>query len=70
MQWKSFSKLKNSDTMNIIIKPVITEKMTNLGEKLNRYGFIVHKRANKLQIKKAVEDLYGVDVDSVNTMNY
>jgi large subunit ribosomal protein L23 len=56
--------------MNIIIKPVITEKMTNLGEKLNRYGFIVHKRANKLQIKKAVEELYGVDVDSVNTMNY
>lgn len=56
--------------MNIIIKPVITEKMTNLGEKLNRYGFIVHKRANKLQIKKAVENLYGVDVDSVNTMNY
>ncbi len=56
--------------MNIIIKPVITEKMTDLGEKLNRYGFIVHKKANKLQIKKAVEDLYGVDVDSVNTMNF
>lgn len=56
--------------MNIIIKPVITEKMTDLGEKLNRYGFIVHKKANKLQIKKAVEELYGVDVDTVNTMNY
>ena len=56
--------------MNIIIKPVITEKMTDLGEKLNRYGFIVHKKANKLQIKKAVEELYGVDVDNVNTMNY
>ena len=56
--------------MNIIIKPVITEKMTGLGEKLNRYGFIVHKGANKLQIKKAVEELYGVDVDAVNTMNY
>ena len=56
--------------MNIIIKPVITEKMTDMGEKLNRYGFIVHKKANKLQIKKAVEELYGVDVDTVNTMNY
>ncbi len=56
--------------MNIIIKPVITEKMTDLGEKLNRYGFIVHKKANKLQIKNAVEELYGVDVNTVNTMNY
>ena len=56
--------------MNIIIKPVITEKMTMMGEKLNRYGFIVHKKANKLQIKKAVEELYGVDVNNVNTMNY
>ncbi|RLD58955.1 MAG: 50S ribosomal protein L23 [Bacteroidetes bacterium] len=56
--------------MNIILKPVITEKMTKLGEKLNRFGFIVHKKANKIQIKNAVEELYGVDVESVNTMNY
>jgi len=56
--------------MNIILKPVITEKMTKLGEKLNRFGFIVHKKANKVEIKKAVEELYGVDVESVNTMNY
>ncbi len=56
--------------MNIILKPVITEKMTGLGEKLNRFGFIVHKQANKVQIKNAVEELYGVDVESVNTMNY
>jgi large subunit ribosomal protein L23 len=56
--------------MNIIVKPVITEKMTGLGEKYNRYGFIVHKKANKLEIKKAVKDLYGVDVESVNTMFY
>jgi large subunit ribosomal protein L23 len=55
---------------NIIIKPVITEKMTGLGEKLNRFGFIVNKKANKIQIKNAVEDFYGVDVISVNTMNY
>jgi large subunit ribosomal protein L23 len=55
--------------MNVIIKPVITEKMTAQGENLNRFGFIVHRKANKLQIKKAVEDLYGVDVEAVNTMN-
>ncbi len=56
--------------MNIIIKPIITEKMTAMGDKMNRYGFVVHKKANKLQIKKAIEDLYGVDVNSVNTINY
>ncbi len=54
--------------MNVIIKPLITEKMTGLGEKLNRYGFIVHKKANKLQIKQAIEELYGVTVCSVSTM--
>ncbi len=56
--------------MIIIKKPIITEKMTAISEKLNRYGFIVDVRANKLQIKKAVEDLYGVQVASVNTMRY
>ena len=56
--------------MEIIIKPIITEKMTQLGEELNRYGFIVNKRANKLQIKKAINDLYGVEVVDVNTMIY
>jgi len=56
--------------MKIIIKPVITEKMAGLGEKMNRYGFVVIKKANKIQIKKAVEELYGVDVETVNTMNY
>ena len=56
--------------MIIIQKPVITEKMTAISEKLNRYAFIVDKRANKIQIKKAVEDLYGVKVTAVNTMNY
>ncbi len=56
--------------MNIIIKPIITEKMTQMGEQLNRYGFIVDRRANKLQIKKAIKDLYGVDVVDVNTMVY
>ena len=56
--------------MDIIVKPVITEKMTEMGEDLNRYGFIVNRKANKLQIKKAVEDLYGVEVVAVNTMTY
>ena len=54
--------------MTIILKPIITEKMTHLGEKLNRYGFMVDRRANKLQIMQAIKDLYGVDVASVNTM--
>jgi large subunit ribosomal protein L23 len=54
--------------MTVIMKPIITEKMTQMGEKLNRYGFMVDRRANKLQIKQAIKDLYGVDVASVNTM--
>jgi len=56
--------------MNIIIKPIITEKMTAKSEKLSQYGFIVDKKVNKLQIKKAVEEMYGVNVIAVNTVNY
>lgn len=56
--------------MEIIIKPILTEKMTIQGEKLNRYGFIVNPQANKLQVKQAVENLYGVVVTDVNTCNY
>ena len=56
--------------MGVIFKPVITEKMTDKGEKLNQFGFIVEKTANKIQIKGEVEELYGVQVLSVNTMNY
>ncbi len=44
--------------------------MTIQGEKLNRYGFLVDRRANKLQIKQAVESMYGVTVVDVNTVNY
>jgi large subunit ribosomal protein L23 len=55
--------------MNVLIKPIITEKMTQGAEKLNRYGFVVAKGANKLQIKSAVEKMYGVTVKDVNTMN-
>lgn len=54
--------------MAIIIKPIVTEKMTQLGEKLNRYGFRVDKGANKIEIKQAVEALYNVTVLEVNTM--
>ena len=56
--------------MGIIIKPIVTEKLTAQGEKLNRYGFIVDRKANKLQIKEEVEKLYNVSVESVNTVNY
>jgi len=56
--------------MDILKKPIITEKMTLQGEKLNRYGFIVDKNANKIQIKNAVEEMYDVTVDAVNTMVY
>jgi len=56
--------------MDIIVKPVVTEKMNLKGESLKQYGFVVDKRANKVQIKKAVEELYGVTVESVNTMRY
>ena len=56
--------------MNVIVKPLITEKMTALSEKLNCYGFIVDQKANKLQIKQAVETMYNVTVESVRTMNY
>ena len=56
--------------MGIIIKPIVTEKMTAQGEKLNRYGFIVDRKANKLEIKAAVEQMYNVNVADVNTINY
>ena len=56
--------------MGIIFKPIVTEKMTDQGEKLNRYGFIVDRRANKLEIKVAVEQMYNVTVEDVNTVNY
>ncbi len=56
--------------MGILIKPIVTEKLTVQGEKLNRYGFIVAREANKLQIKAAVEQAYNVTVADINTVNY
>lgn len=55
--------------MSIIVKPIVTEKVTKNSELLNQFGFVVDKKANKVQIKKAVEAAYGVNVVSVNTMN-
>ena len=57
--------------MGIIIKPLVTEKMTAITDKTNnRFGFIVRPEANKLEIKKEVEALYNVTVVDVNTMKY
>ncbi|MGB1247331.1 MAG: 50S ribosomal protein L23 [Chitinophagales bacterium] len=52
----------------ILIKPMVTEKSTKMGEDLNRFVFKVDKRANKLQIKEAIESMYGVAVADVRTM--
>ena len=55
--------------MNILIKPIITEKATADAEVNNRFGFVVNPKANKVEIKKAVEAAYGVSVTAVRTMN-
>lgn len=52
----------------ILVKPLITEKADTLSEGKNQYSFIVDKGANKIEIKKAVEALYTVNVEAVNTM--
>ena len=54
--------------MSIIVKPIVTEKMTQLGDKLNRYGFRVERNANKIEIKKAIEEMYSVTITDINTM--
>ena len=56
--------------MDILIKPIITEKATDQSELFNRYGFVVDTRANKIEIKEAIEQAYGVSVNRVRTMNY
>jgi large subunit ribosomal protein L23 len=57
--------MKQSD---ILIKPILSEKANKLSEKQNRYSFVVDRKANKLEIKKAVEQFYGVQVSEVNTI--
>ena len=56
--------------MSILIKPIITEKATNDSELFNRYAFVVDKKANKVEIKVAVEAAYGGSISSVKTLNY
>ena len=56
--------------MSIIIKPIISEKANYLTDLRGTYSFLVDTKANKIQIKKAVEDAYGVKVAEVNTMIY
>ena len=53
--------------MEIQIEPIVTEKATKLSEKLNRYTFRVSPDANKFEIKKLIENLYGVKVEKINT---
>ncbi|MEL6484892.1 MAG: 50S ribosomal protein L23 [Bacteroidota bacterium] len=55
--------------MSILVKPIITEKATADSEVLNRYAFVVNKKANKVEIKKAIEATYGVSVTKVRTIN-
>lgn len=56
--------------MNVIVKPIITEKANALTEQLGRYSFVVDKNANKVQIKSAIETTYNVSVAAVNTIRY
>lgn len=55
--------------MSVLIKPLVTEKVSAMNE-AGKYGFIVDRSANKVEIKKAVEKMYGVTVEDVNTINY
>lgn len=52
----------------VLVKPVVTEKSTSLQENIQQYVFVVEKTANKIEIKKAIEKMYGVTVESVNTV--
>ena len=52
---------------DVLIKPILSEKANKQSEKMNRYTFVVDRKANKLEIKKAVEQFYGVQVEDVNT---
>src|SRR4030095_3333504 len=53
---------------DVLIKPILSEKANAQQDKLRRYSFRVSKKANKLEIKKAVEEFYGVNVVDVNTV--
>lgn len=53
---------------NILLKPLITEKTENIAEDGDKYTFVVDRKANKVEVRKAVEEMYNVSVESVNTM--
>lgn len=53
---------------DVLLKPILSEKANKQSEKMNRYTFVVDRKANKLEIKKAVEQFYGVQVNEVNTL--
>jgi large subunit ribosomal protein L23 len=55
--------------MSVLKRPLVTEKVSALNEK-GKYGFVVDTNANKVEIKKAVEKMYGVTVENVRTMRY
>ena len=57
------------ETFDVIIRPLLTEKLTNLSEKQNQYGFIVDPRANKIEIKRAIEQKFDVHIESIRTIN-
>ena len=55
---------------NIVLSPIVSEKSTTLSDKQNKYVFKVSPRANKIEIRKAIEKIFNVNVTSVNTMNF
>lgn len=57
------------NVLDVIIRPLVTEKVTNLSETINQYGFVVDRRANKIEIKNAVAKKFNVNVKSVRTLN-
>ncbi|MBX6363544.1 MAG: 50S ribosomal protein L23 [Gemmatimonadetes bacterium] len=57
------------DPREVIIRPVVTERSTELGDALGAYTFVVAKAANKIEIRRAVEQLFNVKVAGVRTMN-
>ncbi len=57
------------DLYDVVIEPLITEKLSRAAEEANQYGFRVHPQANKKEVKAAIEKIFSVHVDSVNTIN-
>jgi len=55
---------------NVLVRPLITEKMNDLNETQSKYGFIVNVNANKIEIAKAIKSKFEVDVVAINTVKY